>query len=67
MIKLTIGNHDEALALSKKAVALAPNLANNMAIASVISVYCGRPREALELVRTAMRLCPIYPIWYFTH
>jgi adenylate cyclase len=65
LIKLTIGNHDEALALSKKAVALAPNLANNMAIASVISVYCGRPREALELVRTAMRLCPIYPIWYF--
>ena len=65
LIKLTIGNHDEALALSKKSVALAPNLANNMAIASVISVYCGRPREALELVRTAMRLCPIYPIWYF--
>jgi adenylate cyclase len=64
LIKLTSGNHDEALALSKKSVALAPNLANNMAIASVISVYCGKPREALELVRKAMRLCPIYPIWY---
>ena len=64
LIKLTSGNHDEALALSEKAVALAPNLANNMAIAGVITVYCGKPREALELVRKAMRLCPIYPIWY---
>ena len=50
--------------MSEKAVALAPNLANNMAIAGVITVYCGKPREALELVRKAMRLCPIYPIWY---
>ena len=64
LIKLTSGNHDEALALSEKAVALAPSHANNMAMAGVIAVYCGKPREALGLVRKAMRLCPIYPIWY---
>jgi tetratricopeptide (TPR) repeat protein len=64
LIKLTSGNHDEALALSEKAVALAPNHANNMAVAGVISVYCGKPQEALKLVRKAMRLCPVYPIWY---
>jgi adenylate cyclase len=50
--------------LSEKAVALAPNHANNMAVAGVVTVYCGKPREALKLVRKAMRLCPIYPIWY---
>ncbi|MCH9049662.1 MAG: adenylate/guanylate cyclase domain-containing protein [Proteobacteria bacterium] len=64
LIKLTSGNHDEALALSEKAVALAPNHANNMAVAGVISVYCGKPQEALKLVRKAMRLSPVYPIWY---
>ncbi len=64
LVKLTSGNHDEALALSEKAVALAPNHANNMAVAGVVTVYCGKPREALKLVRKAMRLCPIYPIWY---
>ena len=64
LIKLTSGNHDEALALSEKAVALAPNHANNMAVAGVISVYCGKPQEALKLVHKAMRLSPVYPIWY---
>ncbi len=64
LVKLTSGNHDEALALSEKAVALAPNHANNMAVAGVISVYCGKPQEALKLVRKAMRLSPVYPIWY---
>ena len=64
LIKLTSGNHNEALALSEKAVALAPSHANNMAVAGVISVYCGKPQEALKLVRKAMRLSPVYPIWY---
>ena len=56
--------YDEAIAMTEKATALAPNLAENLATAAVILSKSGRPERSFELIKKAMRLCPIYPGWY---
>jgi adenylate cyclase len=56
--------HEKAVAYGEKALALAPNLADNLANTAVIFFYSGRPEEAIELVKKAMRLSPYYPSWY---
>ncbi len=64
LIQQSLQNHDEALALSQKAVALAPNHSQAAALAALIASYCGEPQDAVDLVEKAIRLCPIYPAWY---
>ena len=56
--------YDEAIAMSEKAVALAPNHAENLATTAATLNKVGQPERALELIRRAMRLCPVYPAWY---
>jgi adenylate cyclase len=56
--------HDKAVAYGEKALALAPNLADMKAAVAVPFMYSGRPEEAIELVKKAMRLSPYYPAWY---
>jgi adenylate cyclase len=57
-------NYDETIAMSEKAIALAPNQAENLAIAAAALNKSGHPQKSFELVKKAMRLCPIYPGWY---
>jgi TolB-like protein/class 3 adenylate cyclase len=57
-------DYGEAIAMSEKAVALAPNQAENLAIAAAVLGKSGQPQKSFELVKRAMRLCPIYPGWY---
>jgi len=59
-----MGEHDEAVAMSEKAIALAPNHAQNLAIAAAVLNKSGQPERSFELIKRAMRLCPIYPGWY---
>ena len=61
---LSKGEHDEAIAMSDKAIALAPTHADNLAIAAAILNKSGQPERSFELIKRAMRLCPIYPGWY---
>ena len=56
--------NDKAVAYGEKALALAPNLADLTATIGVTYLYSGRPEEAIELVKKAMRLSPYYPAWY---
>jgi adenylate cyclase len=56
--------HDKAVAYGEKALALAPNLADMKAAVAVPFMYSGRPEEAIEMVKNAMRLNPYYPAWY---
>jgi TolB-like protein len=56
--------YDEAIAMTKKAITLAPNHAENLAIAAAILNKSGQPERSFELIKRAMRLCPIYPGWY---
>ena len=43
---------------------LGPNHAMVPAIGANVSMFCGRPEEALRQLRQAVRLSPIYPPWY---
>ncbi len=61
---LSKGEHDEAVAISEKAVALAPNHAEVLALTANVLNKSGRPERSLELIKKAMRLCPIYPDWF---
>ena len=56
--------HERAIALGRKAVVLAPNVAVYKAILAMTLFYSGRPQEAVPLVKEAMRLDPHYPAWF---
>jgi tetratricopeptide (TPR) repeat protein len=56
--------HDKAVAYGERALALAPNFTDITATIAIPFMYSGRPEEAIELVRNAMRLSPYYPAWY---
>ena len=64
LCSLSREKHDEAITMSEKAIALAPNHAENLAIAAAILNKSGQPERSFELIKSAMRLCPIYPGWY---
>ena len=55
---------DDAVAFSEKAVALAPSLAQHFGTTAAVLNKAGKPERAFDLIRRAMRLCPIYPAWY---
>jgi TolB-like protein/Tfp pilus assembly protein PilF len=58
---LNAGEHDAAMEMSEKAVALAPNNAEILGgVASAVMRKSGRPERGAELVQKAMRLCPFY-------
>lgn len=57
-------DHEKAIAEQKKAIALSPNDADQIAGLGGILTWAGRPDETLGLVQQAMRLNPMYPIEY---
>jgi adenylate cyclase len=48
----------------ERALALSPNDASMLADIANLSCYFGRAKEAIELLKKAMRLNPNYPDWY---
>jgi TolB-like protein/class 3 adenylate cyclase/Tfp pilus assembly protein PilF len=56
--------HEKAVAYGEKALELAPNFADVNVMIALPFYYSGRPEEAIELVKKAMRLSPYYPDWY---
>jgi adenylate cyclase len=56
--------HEKAVAYGEKALELAPNFADVNVMIALPFYYSGRPQEAIELVKKAMRLSPYYPDWY---
>ncbi len=63
---LSMSEHEAAMANINKSVQLAPNHATNIGIAAAILNKCGHPEKAIERIRKAMRLSPIYPSWYLS-
>ncbi len=58
---LNAGEHDVAIEMSEKAIALAPNNAELLGgVASAVMRKSGQPERGAELVKKAMRLCPFY-------
>ena len=56
--------HEKAVTYGEKALTLAPNFADVGVMIALPFLYSGRPEEAVELVKKAMRLSPYYPGWY---
>lgn len=56
--------HDEAIAMSERAVALGSNQAEILALAALVHNKSGQPEKSSRLVKRAMRFCPIYPGWF---
>ncbi len=52
--------YDKALDNAMRSVEFAPGNAENLVEAGGVLTKCGRAPEALELVRKAIRLCPLY-------
>ena len=62
--------HEKAIAELKKAIALSPNDAEQLAGLGYILNFSGRPEEAIGLVKKAMRLNPMnlaYYLWELSH
>lgn len=55
---------EQALAMSEKAAAMAPNHAFIVAISAAVLRQAFRLEEAISRIQRAMRLSPIYPAWY---
>ena len=64
-IHMLRGEHDQAIAMTEKAVGLAPNHAANTALLAMVLSDSGRPQEAIPRIKRAMRLSPIFPPWYW--
>ena len=59
-------SYDEAVAHGTRAIELEPNAADATATLAMTLNWCGRPEEASELVKKAMRLSPIHSAWYLS-
>ena len=57
------GQHDRAIAHCEKALDLNPDADTTAGCAAKLN-YSGRPEQALQLIKSAMRLSPYYPAWY---
>ena len=61
LIHLNAGQHDKAVEMTEKAIALAPNNAEILGgVASAVMRKSGYPERGAAYVKRAMRLCPVY-------
>jgi adenylate cyclase len=56
--------YEKAIAELEKAIALSPNDADQLVGLGYILDFAGRPEKAIGLVKKAMRLNPMYPVYY---
>ena len=56
--------YDEADEAGRRAIALAPNAADNYVLYAITLNFTGRGGEAVNLIEKAMRLCPFYADFY---
>ena len=64
VVHLYRGDHEDAIAQYEKALVLNPNDADVLAHMGLPLSFAGRPEQALEQLKRAMRLNPAYPPFY---
>jgi adenylate cyclase len=64
MLNLSRRQYEKAIAEGERAVSISPNGANYNVFLAAIYNFSGRPEEAIELTKKAMRSSPIYPAWF---
>ena len=57
-------DHSKALAEAELAVLARPSCDGSYVAKANILIYLGRPAEAIDLAKMAMRLTPVYPVYY---
>jgi tetratricopeptide (TPR) repeat protein len=57
-------DHSKALAEAELAVLARPSCDGSYVAKANILIYLGRPAEAIDLAKIAMRLTPVYPVYY---
>ena len=57
---------EDALAKSQEAVRRRENCPTAVGYLAHVLHYCGRPEEAIEKIKEAIRLTPVYPPWFVT-
>ncbi|UCE55859.1 MAG: adenylate/guanylate cyclase domain-containing protein [Desulfobacterales bacterium] len=63
-IYLLKGEHDQAMAEIEKAFKIRPGCGGAHAIKANILNYMGRPTEAIELAKQAIRITPVFPMYF---
>ena len=63
-IHLLRREHDSALEMAEQAIALRPSCIDANPHLGNILYYCGRPGDAADRMRQAMRLTPIHASWF---
>lgn len=63
-VLLSRGRHDEAVATTRQAVERHPGDADVWAFMGFCLLPAGEPEKALQAFADAIRLNPLYPIWY---
>ncbi len=53
--------YEQAILEAERAIALGPNMADNLVIVGMVFYFSGRLEEAHALTRRAVRLCPVCP------
>lgn len=63
-IRLLQRRFDEAEALCLKGVELGPSVADCHVWLAFVHIYRDRPEQAMAALHKAMRLSPVFPVWY---
>ncbi len=61
---LSLGQYQMALDAFGEAILLAPGHSEILVLSGITYTKCGKPEAALEMIKSAMRRCPIYPTYY---
>jgi len=64
LLHLNSKQYDEAAISINKSIEMAPNPANILGVSAIVLNKCGEPGIAMECIRKAIRLSPVYPLWY---
>lgn len=64
MVKSEQTEFQKAVDLGQKAVSLSPTNASNVANYAVTLLRAGKYKAGLRQIKRAIRLSPIYPVWY---
>ena len=63
-INMRYGQHEKAIAEAERAIDMEPNEPENHVQMSYSLIMAGRPEEAIDFLKRAMRLDPHYPAYY---
>jgi adenylate cyclase len=65
-VYMVLGDVEKAIAMSERAIELAPGNAEAIALCANVLIDSGRLKEGIQRIRTALRLSPFPPAWFMS-